>query len=291
MSIPPSNIKRNLIYQTINRHDLEYICEREWVLVLRMVCHGKKDDNDSEIKPQACTEISYEWFDQSAPIFDDSQFEQTFVRGGKQSWFILFADSWLHGELGKCLLVKFLAAQKLNCHDISFVFCNYFQTGERTVCLCMLKLLHWILDGEEISGCYLRLITSEVAYWFFVGTLALLSCWSWGTILGKGRFLNDLWWSCVDLNLWFWRSVFGCTEYLNDISIWDHSLLYKSTIDVSHCKIDSPLVAIAKTSIKNQDYNLLWIESPITLLFSSHNQWSIYKIEGWKRSIQRAFGV
>lgn len=60
MSIPPSNIKRNLIYQTINRHDLEYICEREWVLVLRMVCHGKKDDNDSEIKPQACTEISYE---------------------------------------------------------------------------------------------------------------------------------------------------------------------------------------------------------------------------------------
>ena len=97
------------------------------------------------------------------PIFDDKQFERTF----RLKWAMIDYlvghlannDSFWTSTIYACgkesidPYVKFLSGQKMVCYGVSWsAFCDYFQMGESTACLCMSKLCRGIIGFSDDFG-------------------------------------------------------------------------------------------------------------------------------------------
>ena len=100
-----------------------------------------------------------------------------------------------------------------------------------------------------------------------------------------------------DYNLWIWHNAFGFPGSLNNITVWDRLPLLESMLDVSHDAIDFSF------NIDGQKFDRLFylvdgiypslsrflatVNDPTTTL----DCFFAPKQEGWRKSIERAFGV
>ena len=124
-------------------------------------------------------------------------------------------------------------------------------------------------------------------------------------VAGESELYNDLYLRLVidsaeavaDYNLWIWHNAFGFPGSMNDINIWDRSPLLESMLDGTHENIDFPF------TIGSEEFDQLYycvdgiypslsrflatINGPTTVLDSFYAP----KQEGWRKSIERAFGV
>lgn len=101
------------------------------------------------------------------PTFDDRQFERFFritrqifewlvteLAAYDRFWTVLYDCTHRRSNMP---VVKCLAALKLVCYGISFsAFQDYFQMGESTARQCVQKLMHALVEDENIQSIYLR---------------------------------------------------------------------------------------------------------------------------------------
>ena len=213
--------------------------------------------------------------------------------------------------------MKFLGAQKLICFGVSFsAFKDYFQMGESTARLCLRKLTKGIVLCSSISDYYLRtpsksdarkIVALHKKVYGIDGCMGCLDVTKihWGAcpVAWKGQFEGKEGFPTIgleavsDYNLWIWHSAFGFPGSLNNINVWDRSPVLESMLDDHHDKI------YFSFNIDGHDFDQLYylvdgiypslscflttIIDPTTTLDSFFAP----KQEGWRKSIERAFGV
>ena len=316
------DILEDVIRAFIVRYGIGYIYQQQ-SSALSSKKKRKLVDYDRE-RASKC--VRSDWFC-PYPRFDDRQFERTFrlTRSMVERLVCSLADYdsfWLSsvdccGRTSIDPIVKFLAAQKMICFDISFsAFKDYFQMGKSTARLCLEKLTRGIVKCPAISEHYLRAPTKSDArkivslhkkVYGIDGCLGSLDVtkihWSACPVAWKGQFEGKEGYPTIgleavaDYNLWIWHSAFGFPGSLNDINVWDRLPLLKSMLDGSHGDIEFSF------NIGGEEFDLLYycvdgiypslswflatINDPTTVLDSFYAP----KQEGWRKSIERAFGV
>jgi hypothetical protein len=184
----------------------------------------------------------------------------------------------------------------------------------------MSKLLQGIVECNEISSWYLRFPTNSDARRMVhfhqvrvstkkhgingcLGSLDAkvhgLTCPSgWkGQFQGKEGYPRIGHEAVADNNLWLCHSAFGYAVILNDINMWDWSPLYEAMIDGSHSNIDFACV-INGEQFAERYYLVDGIHPSLSCFLATindpstkHDCFYAPKQEGWRKSIERAFGV
>ena len=316
------DILEDVIRAFIDQYDIGYIYH-EQSGALPSKKKRKLVDYDRE-RASKC--VRSDWFC-PYPRFNDRQFERTFrlKRSMVENLVCSLADYdsfWLSsldccGRTSIDPFVKFLAAQKMICYGVSYAaFKDYFQMGESTARLCLEKLTRGIVKCPAISEHYLRAPTKSDArkivslhkkVYGIDGCLGSLDVtkihWSACPVAWKGQFEGKEGYPTIgleavaDYNLWIWHSAFGFPGSLNDINVWDRSPLLESMLDGTHDNIDF------KFTIDGENFEQLYylvdgiypslsrflatINDPTTTL----DCFFAPKQEGWRKSIERAFGV
>lgn len=321
--LPSRDVLEEITDEFIEQYDIGYIHQHQTSTETPTKRKRKMVDYDRE-RASKC--VRSDWFC-CLPRFNDRQFERTFrlKRSMVENIVSSLADFdpfWLSsvdccGRMSIDPLVKFLAAQKMICYGISYsAFKDYFQMGESTARLCLTKLTRGIVNCSSISDLYLRAPTKSDAKKIVAlhkkvyGIDGCLGCldvtkihWSACPVAWKGQFEGKEGYPTIgleavaDYNLWIWHNAFGFPGSLNDINIWDRSPLLESMLDGTHDNLDF------KFNIDGQEFDHLYylvdgiypslsrflatINDPTTTLDCFYAP----KHEGWRKSIERAFGV
>ena len=323
VELPPRDVLHDVITEFIDRYDVGYILPQQTSSLPSSHRKRKMIDYDRE-RASKCARS--DWFSPT-PRFDDKQFERTFRLKKVMVERIVskladFDRFWVSsidccGKPSIDPLVKFLTAQKMICYGISYsAFKDYCQMGESTARKCMNKLTRGIVECKDISGVYLRYPTKNDAkktvslHKKVYGIDGCLGCldvtkihWSACPVAWKGQFEGKEGYPTIgleavaDYNLWIWHNAFGFPGSMNDINIWDRSPLLESMLDGTHENIDFPftigsekfdqLYYLVDGIYPSLSRFLATINDPTTVLDSFFAP----KQEGWRKSIERAFGV
>ncbi len=321
--MPSRDALEALVEEFIKKYDVGYIL-RDASPADTLPNKKRKMVDYDRLRASQC--VRSDWYS-PYPRFDDRQFERTFhiKRSMVESILskLVETDSFWVQSIDCCgresidPIVKFLGAQKLICFGVSFsAFKNYFQMGESTARLCLRKLTKGIVLCSSISDYYLRtpsksdarkIVALHKKVYGIDGCMGCLDVTKihWGAcpVAWKGQFEGKEGFPTIgleavsDYNLWIWHNAFGFPGSLNDINVWDRSPLLESMMDGSHDAIDfsfdidgqqfDQLYYLVDGIYPSLSWFLATVNDPTTALDCFYAP----KQEGWRKSIERAFGV